>query len=329
MDFHCDGKVNYSEFLAATISTINFNKEEKLWSAFKYFDTTDSGYITLDSVMDALKDSGVIIDEEGLKETFNELQKKGKKINFNEFKAIALGKDVVEEEHEYSKDIKENEQDFKRKQNLKLLLTTKNENEQDFKRKQNLKLLLTTKNNDDESDKEDKIRKVETAFIKEEKKESQDIFFEKVNFSTNNINYDNIDIDVDNKEKIDNTENKENKENNANSVNRTENKENGNKDENNKNEKKVEKKNEDNNVDTSNNNANNSNKNHTKSNNKSSKSHSKSNNKSSKSINKSSKSNNKSSKSNNKSSKSNMEVLIEEHSIDNNDRFTEVNENQD
>ena len=66
MDFHCDGKVNYSEFLAATISTINFNKEEKLWSAFKYFDTTDSGYITLDSVMDALKDSGVIIDEEGL-----------------------------------------------------------------------------------------------------------------------------------------------------------------------------------------------------------------------------------------------------------------------
>ena len=315
MDFHCDGKVNYSEFLAATISTINFNKEEKLWSAFKYFDTTDSGYITLDSVMDALKDSGVIIDEEGLKETFNELQKKGKKINFNEFKAIALGKDVVEEEHEYSKDIKENEQDFKRKQNLKLL--------------------LTTKNNDDESDKEDKIRKVETAFIKEEKKESQDIFFEKVNFSTNNINYDNIDIDVDNKEKIDNTENKENrenkenKENNANSVNRTENKENDNKDENNKNEKKFEKKNEDNMVDTSNNNANNSNKNHTKSNNKSSKSHSKSNNKSSKSINKSSKSYNKSSKSNNKSSKSNMEVLIEEHSIDNNDRFTEVNENQD
>ena len=313
MDFHCDGKVNYSEFLAATISTINFNKEEKLWSAFKYFDTTDSGYITLDSVMDALKDSGVIIDEEGLKETFNELQKKGKKINFDEFKAIALGKDIAEEEHEYSKDIKENEHDKSRK---------------------NLKLLLTTKN-DDESDKEDKIRKVETAFIKEEKKESQDIFFEKVNFSTNNINYDNVDIDVDNKEKIDNTENKENrenkenKENNANSVNRTENKENDNKDENNKNEKKVEKNNEDNMVDTSNNNANNSNKNHTKSNNKSSKSHSKSNNKSSKSINKSSKSYNKSSKSNNKSSKSNMEVLIEEHSIDNNDRFTEVNENQD
>ena len=116
MDFHCDGKVNYSEFLAATISTINFNKEEKLWSAFKYFDTTDSGYITLDSVMDALKDSGVIIDEEGLKKTFNELKKKEKKINFNEFKAIALGKDIVEEEHEHeytNKEIKDGEPEHK------------------------------------------------------------------------------------------------------------------------------------------------------------------------------------------------------------------------
>ena len=92
MDFHCDGKVNYSEFLAATISSINFNKEEKLWSAFKYFDTTDSGFITLDSVKEALKDSGVIVDEEGLDEIFDELQKKGKKINFNEFKAIVFGK---------------------------------------------------------------------------------------------------------------------------------------------------------------------------------------------------------------------------------------------
>ena len=70
MDFHCDGKVNYSEFLAATISSINFCKEEKLWLAFKYFDTTDSGFITLDSVIDALKESGVVVDEQGLNETF-------------------------------------------------------------------------------------------------------------------------------------------------------------------------------------------------------------------------------------------------------------------
>ena len=91
MDFHCDGKVNYSEFLAATISSINFSKEEKLWLTFKYFDTTDSGYITLDSVVEALKESGVVVDEQGLNETFVYLKKKGEKINFNEFKNIAFG----------------------------------------------------------------------------------------------------------------------------------------------------------------------------------------------------------------------------------------------
>ena len=288
MDFHCDGKVNYSEFLAATISTINFNKEEKLWSAFKYFDTTDSGYITLDSVMDALKDSGVIIDEEGLKKTFNELQKKGKKINFNEFKAIALGNDVVEEENDFSKDIKD-EQDNKNKNNSKI----------------NLKLNL--KNIDEEiDDNENKIKRVETAFVKEERKESQDIFFEKVNFSTNNYNYENIG----NKENTDKKENiNENKENNAQRGNQNINKDNKDSKDNNNN---------------SNANKNNSNNKNNSKNNKSSKS----NNKSSKSNNnKSSKSYNKSSKSNNKSSKSNMEVLLEEPSIDNNDKFTEVNEN--
>ena len=285
MDFHCDGKVNYSEFLAATISTINFNKEEKLWSAFKYFDTTDSGYITLDSVMDALKDSGVIIDEEGLKNTFNELQKKGKKINFSEFKSIALGKDIVEEEHEHEYTIKDNEQE--NKLNLK---ETENDNDEEF------------------------IKKTETVFVKEEKKESQDIFFEKVNFSTNNMNNENIEI----------KDNVENKENIGNSNNKTENKN----EYINKNMNQAE--NSNNQGININSNVNNSNKNNTKSNNKSSKSNnksSKSNNKSSKSYIKSSKSNNKSSKSNNKSSKSNVDVLIEEHSIDNNDRYTEVNDN--
>ena len=278
MDFHCDGKVNYSEFLAATISTINFNKEEKLWSAFNYFDTTDSGYITLDSVMDALKNSGVIIDEEGLKKAFSELQKKEKKINFNEFKAIALGKEMVEEEYEL---IKEEEQEEKKKLNLKL-----NSNEENDNIEQNTS-----------------TKKLEIIFEKEEKKESQDILFEKINFS--NLNNDN-------------NENKENKENNAND---NKNEEDYNKNEdNNKNENSNLNSNVNSNANINNSNHKNNSKSNSKSNNNKS---SKSNNKSSNSYNKSSKSNNKSSKSN----KSNMEVLIEEQSIDdNNDKFTEVNE---
>ena len=144
MDFHCDGKVNYSEFLAATISTINFNKEEKLWSAFKYFDTTDSGYITLDSVMDALNNSGVIIDEEGLKKTFNELQKKEKKINFNEFKAIALGKEVTEEEHD---DNINNKEFNRRDSNYISNSNTNNTKNKEFKEKKEEDLNKNKKNN--------------------------------------------------------------------------------------------------------------------------------------------------------------------------------------
>ena len=101
MDFHCDGKINYHEFLAATISTIRFNKEEKLWSVFKYFDTTDSGFITVDSVIAALKESGLVVDEDGLRDTFKELKKNGKSINFKEFKAIAFKSFGEDEEIDY------------------------------------------------------------------------------------------------------------------------------------------------------------------------------------------------------------------------------------
>ena len=107
MDFHCDGKINYHEFLAATISTIHFNKEEKLWSVFKYFDTNDTGYITAESVIDALKESGVMVNEEGLRDTFKELKKNGKSINFKEFKSIAF------------KSFGENEEDIDNKNNEK------------------------------------------------------------------------------------------------------------------------------------------------------------------------------------------------------------------
>ena len=159
MDFHCDGKVNYSEFLAATISTINFNKEEKLWSAFKYFDTTDSGYITFDSVMHALKNSGVIIDEEALTQTFNELQKKGKKINFREFKAIALGKDEDEHEMINRKDSKNIEVD----KNFNKLTSFKERDSKEFPEINNennsiYKNEITTDKNNEK--KEDKINKL-------------------------------------------------------------------------------------------------------------------------------------------------------------------------
>ncbi len=66
-------------------------KEEKLWSAFKYFDTADSGYITSESVIEALKTNSVPVDESGLINVFNSLNKTNKRLNFEEFKLIFNG----------------------------------------------------------------------------------------------------------------------------------------------------------------------------------------------------------------------------------------------
>ena len=234
MDFHCDGKVNYSEFLAATISTINFNKEEKLWSAFKYFDTTDSGYITFDSVMDALKNSGVIIDEEGLTQTFNELQKKGKKINFREFKAIALGKD--EDEHN---DVDKN---IKKLQSFKEITTNEfpeinneiNEknnsaNENIEKKEANFNKLIKNEPNinlEKITNKEEKEEKEENKDNQEKKKSIPIISEVKENINVSNNAYNDIIINNSINKKNEKSKSKSNSKSNNKSNNKSHNKSN-------------------------------------------------------------------------------------------------------
>ena len=90
LDFHCDGKVNYSEFLAGTLSSLKIFKDDKLLSAFKYFDVNDEGQITCDSIIWALKASNVAVDEMELVDYFN--KRKLKKINFEQFKTLVLYK---------------------------------------------------------------------------------------------------------------------------------------------------------------------------------------------------------------------------------------------
>ena len=202
MDFHCDGKVNYSEFLAATISSINFNKEEKLWSAFNYFDTTDSGYITLDSIINALKESGVVVDEEGLNKTFVELKKQGKKINFDEFRNIAFKSfeddlkerteskksiefEVIKENNDELKD--EDDDDYKDENNNDNLKDVNNNdnlkdvnNNDDLKDENNNNDLKDEKNNDDSKDEKNNVgyKKVNTV---------SNTYIEKNNYNNNYI----------------------------------------------------------------------------------------------------------------------------------------------
>ncbi len=66
-------------------------KEEKLWSAFKYFDINDSGYITSESMIEALKTNNIPVNESGLIDVFETLNK-NKKLSFEEFKKIFQNK---------------------------------------------------------------------------------------------------------------------------------------------------------------------------------------------------------------------------------------------
>ena len=66
-------------------------KEEKLWSTFKYFDVKDTGYITSESVIDALRSNNGVVDASGLVSVFDGLKKSNKRLNFQEFKSLFSG----------------------------------------------------------------------------------------------------------------------------------------------------------------------------------------------------------------------------------------------
>jgi len=93
MDFHNDGKVNYSEFLAATISSINFDQEEKLWTVFKFFDNNGKGCITFDSVLEALRTNNIAVNEKELKNFFEKHRRK--ELNFENFKCLVKDKEII------------------------------------------------------------------------------------------------------------------------------------------------------------------------------------------------------------------------------------------
>lgn len=50
VNIHESGNINYSEFLAATISLPSFLTEERIWVLFKQFDISDSNQITKEDI---------------------------------------------------------------------------------------------------------------------------------------------------------------------------------------------------------------------------------------------------------------------------------------
>lgn len=64
LDSYGNGKINYSEFLAATVDVSTFLTEEKMMSVFAMFDTDGSGKITETNMTNAFSKLGMEVPKE-------------------------------------------------------------------------------------------------------------------------------------------------------------------------------------------------------------------------------------------------------------------------
>jgi Ca2+-binding EF-hand superfamily protein len=92
VDYHGQHKINYSEFLAATIKVKDILTDDKLLAIFKQFDTEAHGKITPDNILEAMEKLGHQITAKELKETMEkyDLHKEGF-LAYDEFKMVFLG----------------------------------------------------------------------------------------------------------------------------------------------------------------------------------------------------------------------------------------------
>ena len=91
VDYFGNKKINYTEFLVATLDVKNFLDDNKLRAVFQQFDTDGNGSITKDNIISAMEKIGHAITQEDLDEIMKEHDtKKDGKISYIEFKAIFL-----------------------------------------------------------------------------------------------------------------------------------------------------------------------------------------------------------------------------------------------
>ena len=98
MDYHNNKKINYSEFLAATIDVKAFLTESRLKAVFNQFDTDSSGKITEENIVLAMQKLGKEITSKDVHDMIVQHDKTGDGcLNFQEFKAIFFGGKEIEE----------------------------------------------------------------------------------------------------------------------------------------------------------------------------------------------------------------------------------------
>ena len=67
VDYAGNGQINYSEFLAATVSVKSILTEDRMFMLFKQFDVDDTNYITFDNIKDAFIKLGKKLTNEEVK----------------------------------------------------------------------------------------------------------------------------------------------------------------------------------------------------------------------------------------------------------------------
>ena len=92
VDYQGNGKINYSEFMAATINVSSVLNESKMWALFKQFDTDDTGFITKENMKDAFKKLGKHITDKEINEAMKQHDTtKTDVISWPEFKEMLMG----------------------------------------------------------------------------------------------------------------------------------------------------------------------------------------------------------------------------------------------
>ena len=89
VDYGGNGKINYSEFLAATVSLRKVLTDEKLYALFKHFDTDNSEFITPENMREAFQQNGRLLSNKQTKQIMRDHDALGDgRLSFEEFKAI-------------------------------------------------------------------------------------------------------------------------------------------------------------------------------------------------------------------------------------------------
>ena len=87
-DFKRDGRINYSEFLAATLESRALLDDDVMWSAFNKFDVDNTGFITESNLKQALQRAGRQVSNSHISDMMKEVGADEEGINYETFKKL-------------------------------------------------------------------------------------------------------------------------------------------------------------------------------------------------------------------------------------------------